>query len=278
VLGLLSAAAWGTGDFIAKRAVDRIGPYQTLFYMFLVGTAVLGVLTFFTLNRIQMIDPTLFLLTVISSLLCVLGYFFLYYGFQIGSLSVVSTITAGGTIVPVLFSLLFLKEWPTVPQFAGIGLIICGVGLVSFRGKPSPLSQKKILGVFPAILSSLFFGSYVILVKLVSEKTGPVLPIFIVRGVGVILMGSLLLYRKETIYPPRPVWKYLFAIGLLDALAFLSFTVGIHKALVSIVSPLSSLFTLVTVSLARLILKEKLVSYQIYGFWSVLFGVLALSF
>lgn len=245
--------------------------------MFSVGTVVLGLLTFIMIGRDQAFDRNLFILNLISSLLCVLGYFFLYYGFQIGTLSVVSTITAGGTIVPVLFSLYFLKEWPTLSQFIGIGLITGGVVLVSLKRTASNLSQKTILGVFPALLSSLFFGSYVILVKLVSEKTGPVLPVFVVRGVGVILMGSLLIHRKETRFPPRPVWKYLVAIGLLDALAFLAFTIGINKALVSIVSPLSSMFTLVTVALAHFILKEKLASHQIYGFWSVLFGVLALS-
>ncbi|MBI1824567.1 MAG: DMT family transporter, partial [Nitrospirae bacterium] len=161
-LGLLSALAWGTGDFIAKRAVDRIGPFQTLFYMFSVGAVVLGLLTFMMIGRVQSFDRNLLILNLISSLLCVLGYFFLYYGFQIGTLSVVSTITAGGTIVPVLFSLYFLKEWPTLSQFIGIGLITGGVVLVSFKGTASNLSQKAILGVFPAVLSSLFFGSYVI--------------------------------------------------------------------------------------------------------------------
>jgi len=274
---LLSALAWGTGDFIAKEAVDRIGPYKTLFYMFLVGTVILGIMTLISIGKTPSISLELFLLNMISALLCILGYFFLYYGFQIGKLSVVSTITAGGTIVPVLFSLYFLKEWPTGPQFVGIGLIIAGVVLVSMKGHSSNLTKPRILGVFPALLSSLFFGSYVILVKIVSQKTGPLLPVFLVRGMGVILMGSLLVYRKETAYPPREVWKYLLATGFLDALAFLAFTSGINKALVAIVSPLSSMFTLVTVTLAHFVLKERLETRQKWGFWTVLFGVLALS-
>jgi uncharacterized membrane protein len=276
-LGLLSALAWGTGDFVAKRAVDRIGPYVTLFYMFLVGTIMLGALTFLSIGKSQSFDQPLFLLNILSSLLGVLGYFFLYYGFQVGTLSVVSTITAGGTIVPVLFSLYFLKEWPTVPQFIGIGLIIGGVVLVSRKKASSGSEKKKSAGVIPALLSSLFFGSYVILIKIVSARTGPLLPIFIVRGMGVILIGSALIYRKETTYPPKEVWKYLVVIGLLDALAFLAFTVGINQALVAIVSPLSSLFTLVTVTWAHFILKEKLEFQQKWGFWMVLFGVLTLS-
>jgi uncharacterized membrane protein len=276
-LGLFSALAWGTGDFVAKRAVDRIGPYVTLFYMFLVGTVMLGGLTFSSIGKTESFDQPLFLLTILSSLLGVSGYFFLYYGFQVGTLSLVSTITAAGTIVPVLFSLYFLKEWPTVPEFIGIGFIIGGVVLVSRKNASSESEKKKGAGVMPALLSSLFFGSYVILIKMVSARTGPLLPIFIVRGMGVILIGLALIYRKETNFPPKGVWKYLIAIGVLDALAFLAFTVGINKALVAIVSPLSSLFTLVTVTLAHFILKEKLEIQQKWGFWMVLIGVLTLS-
>lgn len=276
-MGLFSALAWGTGDFIAKRAVDRIGPYVTLFYMFLVGTVMLGALNFLTTGNIHSFDTLSILLIILSSLLGVLGYFFLYYGFQVGSLSAVSTITAGGTIVPVLFSLYFLREWPTVPEFIGIGLVIGGVVLVSLKNSSSESEKKRSAGVVPALLSSLFFGSYVILIKIVSAKTGPLLPIFIVRGMGVVLIGFVLIYRREGHYPPKEIWKYLVAIGLLDALAFLAFTIGINKALVAIVSPLSSLFTLVTVTLAHFILKEKLENQQKVGFWMVLFGVLALS-
>ncbi|MHB8482921.1 MAG: DMT family transporter [Nitrospiria bacterium] len=279
MLGLFSALAWGTGDFIAKRTVDKIGPYVTLFYMFLVGTVLLGLLALFSPWRGGSFDKPAFLINALSSVLGVLGYFFLYYGFQIGSLSVVSTITAAGTIVPVALSLWVLREWPTSLQLFGIGLVILGVTFVSFKPQPlwSPVFRKKRLGVIPAILSALFFGSYVILIKIVSVKTGPILPIFVVRGMGVIIIGITLIYRKETASPPKEIWKYLAAVGILDAMAFLAFTVGMNKTLVAIVSPLSSLFTLVTVLLARFILKEQLTFHQKWGFWLVLFGVLTLS-
>ena len=227
--------------------------------MFLVGTVLLGLVTFFTIGKAGSLDRSMLFINILASTLGVLGYFFLYYGFQIGSLSVVSTITSAGTIVPVTLSLWILKEWPTPTQFLGIALIIPGVILVSFKRPPggSPLLRKKRLGVIPAVLSALFFGSYVILIKIVSVKAGPILPIFIVRGMGVILIGITLIYRKETAPPPRKVWKYLAAIGILDAAAFLAFIVGINNTFVAIVAPLSSLFTLVTVLLARIVLKER---------------------
>lgn len=247
--------------------------------MFLVGTVLLGLLTFFVIGTAGPLDRWMILVILLSSILGVLGYFCLYYGFQIGFLSVVSTITAAGTIVPVGLLLLILQEWPTRIQLLGIVLIILGVTLVSFKRQPeiSPAILKKRLGVIPAIFSALFFGSYVVLIKIVSLKTGPILPIFIVRGMGVILIGLTLIYRKEMTPPPKATWKYLLAIGVLDAAAFLAFTVGITRTLVAIVAPLSSLFTLVTVILARVILKEQLAFHQKWGFWMVLIGVLTLS-
>ena len=245
--------------------------------MFFTGSLLLGTVSFYYLDSVKAFDLPIFLGTFFSSLLCVFGYFCLYYGFQVGSLSVVSTITAGGALVSVALSLVILKEWPSPLQFSAVGLVISGVILVSFRKSGPGKAPGKTLGVVPAIFSALFFGSYVVLVKLVSPQTGPFLPVFLIRGLGVVLIGGALLYRKELAYPPKPLWKYLVAIGAFDALAFLSLITGINRTMVSIVSPLSSLFTVVTVLLARFVLKEKLKAHQIGGIGLVMAGVILLS-
>ena len=274
---MISAFAWGTGDFIAKKAVDQIGPHRTLFYVFLTGAVFFGLSTFLTIGRIAQIDLRLLLLTLLSSLLCAAGYFLLYYGFQVGSLSVVSTITAGGAIVPVLFSIGILKESPGPDQLAGIGLVISGVVLVSMKGEKARFQPEKKRGVVPALASSLLFGTYVILVKLVSERTGPFFPLFMVRGIGVVLIGIFLMRKRELALPPAPVRISLLSVGVLDTVAFLAFTTGMNLAYVAVVSPLSSLFTVVTVLLARLFLKERLSLRQKIGFVTVVFGVIAIS-
>lgn len=277
LLGLLSALFWGTGDFLAKKAVDRIGPYATLFFMFATGSIFLGIGAFFFGSWVNGPSPALLLGTFLSSLFCVFGYYFLYYGFQVGSLSVVSTITSAGALVSVGLSIVLLKEWPTPLQFLAIGMVITGVILVSFRKEQGTEALKRSKGLVPAVLSAFFFGSYVVLVKMVSHETGPFLPVFLIRGIGVVLIGGILVRRKELSLPPRPIWKVLAAIGFLDAVAFISLIAGIQLALVSIVSPLSSLFTVVTVALARIFLKERLQYHQLAGFLFVTCGVILLS-
>ncbi len=285
LLGLTSALAWGIGDFVAKRTVDRIGPYLTLFYMSLVGALLLGFINLLPFGDKQGLDLPLFFLNFAASSLGILGYFCLYYGFQVGKLSVVSTLTAAGTMVPASLSLLILREWPTVDQFIGIFLIVIGVTLVSLQNPktPAPACGQTVphfagqKGVVPALLSALFFGSYVILIKLISVKTGPLLPVFFVRGMGVVFIGGILLAQKKTFSVPGRLWKYLIFIGMLDALAFLAFTVGMSYTLVAIVAPISSLFTLVTVALARFILIEKFLPHQKWGFFIVMAGVIFIS-
>ncbi|MBI3605271.1 MAG: DMT family transporter [Nitrospirae bacterium] len=301
MLGLISALAWGIGDFVAKRTVDRIGPYLTLFYMSLVGAVLLGFINLLPFGDKRSFDLPLLFLNFAASSLGILGYFCLYYGFQVGKLSVVSTLTAAGTMVPVSLSLLILKEWPTVDQFIGIFLIVIGVTLVSLQHPKTPapacgqtvrtnrsalrphFGRQPVLhfagqkGVVPALLSALFFGSYVILIKLISVKTGPLLPVFFVRGMGVVFIGGILLAQKKKFSVPVRFWKYLIFIGMLDALAFLAFTVGMSYTLVAIVAPISSLFTLVTVALARFILNEKFLPHQKWGFFIVMAGVIFIS-
>jgi drug/metabolite transporter (DMT)-like permease len=203
----------------------------------------------------------------------------------------VATISSGWAVVTVALSLIFLHEMPEPWQQAGIIVTLAGVMLVAYRGRgsynnPSVIphlidghSGRRVeaLGVLPALGSVLFFGSCYFLMKIVTEPLGPVLPILVARTLGVLVLSLLLLLQGELRSLPRAYLGRLAFIGLLDAGGFIAFNLGMKITMVSIVSPVASLLTLVTVLLARFYLGERMVANQQVGFWLTLVGVLLLS-
>lgn len=309
MFGLVTALCWGVSNFFSKRMIDQIGLARTLFFSFLVGSLFLSVFFLSTdQGPIEWSMPVLFL-TLLAASFNLLGFLSIYYGFKIGSLSVVATVSSGWAVVTVVLSLIFLQEVPYPWQQVGIVLVLVGVVLVAYRsysfkdprggregtkktfvgrkgsvgGVPSFLfgekgeSNKETHGVFPAVCSVFFFGSCYFLMSMVTEDIGPVLPILIARVLGITIIGLFLILRKEMvgIFDFRMI--FLVMIGLLDAGGFVAFNYGIKTTMVSLVSPTASLLTLVTVFLARIFLGEKLMVNQQVGFWMTLMGIILIS-
>jgi len=309
MLGLVTALCWGVSNFFSKRMIDQIGLARTLFFSFLVGSLFLSFFFFLTdQGPIEWSMPVLFM-TLLAASFNLLGFLSIYYGFKIGSLSVVATVSSGWAVVTVVLSLIFLQEVPYPWQQVGIVLILVGVMLVAYRSYSSNgptggrkafknipvgrkgrgsgiksflwreegISHKETLGVFPAVCSVLFFGSCYFLMSIVTEDMGPVLPILMARILGVIIIGLFLIFRREVFGVLDARLFFLVMIGLLDAGGFVAFNYGINATMVSLVSPSASLLTLVTVFLARIFLGEKLMVNQQVGFWMTLMGIILIS-
>jgi drug/metabolite transporter (DMT)-like permease len=65
--------------------------------------------------------------------------------------------------------------------------------------------------------------------------------------------------------------------GVLDSLANLLFTLASARGLLSVVSVLGSLYPVVTVMLARVVLDERLTEWQLVGVAGALGGVALIS-
>ena len=70
----------------------------------------------------------------------------------------------------------------------------------------------------------------------------------------------------------------LILIGILDMAGVVFYAFGASTELISIVGPISALYPAVTLILARLFIKEKLILIQKIGIISILFGLFLISF
>ena len=75
----------------------------------------------------------------------------------------------------------------------------------------------------------------------------------------------------------RPNLATLVGAGVLDNLANLLFVLAAARGLLSLVSVLGSLYPVVTVVLARVVLDERLARWQLVGVGAALTGVALIS-
>jgi uncharacterized membrane protein len=130
--GLLGAFTLGTGDFLTKVSVQRIGSYSHIFFQ----AVALNLFSGFNylVDRAHRSVPPLatrrFLPTLFGILLHLVGALLFLLAFGYGPASLVGPVSS---VYPALLALLavrFLGETVSWKQAAGIGLIVMGLVLV----------------------------------------------------------------------------------------------------------------------------------------------------
>ncbi|MDH5527640.1 MAG: DMT family transporter [Nitrospirota bacterium] len=283
LLGLAASACWGVADFLARGVTRRYGDFETLLGVLVVGG--IGVALYVVPQGVAPVLAGDRLTIVITALLAVGGYAALYRALKVGVLSVVSPIAAGNAVIPVGLALILLGERPLPWQLAGGACVLAGVALLSIqKGGPHPEGQnlqegaapprgRIALGVAPALLCALLFGMSLFGMKLSVDRIDPNSVALWVRIIGVAALLLWLLAARRVTLPPAGCRLPLVAAGLLDAAAFVFFCEALTHTLLSLVAPVSATIPLFTVTLARVLLKERLSGMQQTGLALTLSGL-----
>jgi len=188
-------------------------------------------------------------------------------------MGVVSPIAALGVLVPLGVGLM-QGESPQLLQYLGIVLAVIGVILAS---GPEIHGDAGVRPVLLACLAAVAFGLFLVFVAIGAE-TSAVMTMTAQRTTSVVLVLIVVALTRTTggVRPRDAGW--LIAIGAFDVLANLLFGLAATAGMLSIVSVLGSLYPVVTVLLAWLILKERLNPVQYVGVTIALIGVAAISF
>jgi drug/metabolite transporter (DMT)-like permease len=277
--GLSTAFGYGTSDFVARQASHRIGHVRVLFYMELVGFAILAPIAVVLEHGTWRWSAAWWLVLGLGAL-NTFATLFLYRSFEYGVLSVVSPIASSYPAVTAALAILFLNDRPGLRATLGILFVLGGILLLS-RGGVHPANappKDARLGILSAFGAFAGYGIFYFALKYVVADVGPVTVATAVRLVGVVVL--LILAAAGVLQVrglPRPLWSYLGAMGVLDSLAFIAFNVGILGGSVAIVGTLSGLFSAVTVVLAAAILRERLTRLQAVGVASIFVGVVLIA-
>jgi len=279
LLAIMAMISWGIGDFLAKKAIDKIGYVKSVIINVLAAIVPLLVYIILFPNMLP-VSVGLVLITIAVAFLSTVGSFFFYRGMEKGNLSIVSPIASSWVVIVTLSATIIFKEVLTSFQALGILIIFAGIFLASTNLKELRRSVRRGMskGVPEAMVSMVAWGITLTLNKPLVSMAGPIMALLLMRG-GSFLFSSLWGKIKgiDFKFSNKLVLLFLIISGLLDTAGSLAYNFGITTEYVSIVSPVAATYPAVTILLAYIFLKEKVANNQKVGIVAILIGLAIIS-
>lgn len=287
-LGLTAAICWGVADFCARFSSQRIGAFRTLFFMQVVGLAIMSAY----LEADGGITPVAhgwrpWAFAAVAGVLSTVGSLALYHAFRIGVMSIVAPISSSYPAITV--TLAFLSgERLAIHRGAGLVVIIVGVILAatSFTalsadstGEEHETRARLSQGVGWSIFAAVAFGVMFWFIGFhVVPLTGSAFSVWMIRAATIGTLGLLAWPSRQSLMPPRgTVWWLVAAVGITDTTAYFANNAGMGTGHVSVVSVLASLYGAVTVLLSWIFLRERLERSQWLGIALIFAGIVMVS-
>ena len=213
--------------------------------------------------------------SALAALLGTIGLFAFYRGLATGAMSVVAPIAAVAAGVPVIWGVAVSGD--RIDGLQTIGFVAAVGGSVAASVELLPERRQVAAGVGWAAIAMLAFGAYYVPMHAASTQDW-LWPAFLFRCTSVTIVFTLALARGLRPGGLRAHWPGLVAIGFLDTGGNALFAAASSShGLLSVVSVLASLYPVVTVLLARLVLGERVQRTQDAGVLVALAGVVLIT-
>lgn len=269
-LGFGAALCWGFADFLGGIRTRRLTLATVLLVSQLTGlAAIAAVVTFGGLETPGLGD----IAPAIGAGVCQLaGIAALYRALAIGTMSVISPISASGAaMIPVVVGIA-TGERPGGIQYLGMAAALIGVVLAT-RAPGSERARSSRQALWLAAIAAVGFGGFYVGMNAAVENAEPFWALLAARTSAAVVLVVVLLAIRPRLAAGPPDLPALALIGLLDVGANACFTLGTETGLLSVVAVLASLYPVATVVLARALLGERLVAVQAAGVAVALAGV-----
>lgn len=285
--GLGGMLGWGFADFFVKKTVDKIGAISSLVWAHLLGTVVLiffAISQFFIFGKLITVPSTLITWVglILFGILQMIVYWLVYEGFGKGQVAVLSPVFASFAGLVAVISILFLGEQSSDLRILSLFIIFAGIILISTDIKGWNIKNIKLINVLGfkevaiatilAAVWTLGWGKFVDGEDWLSYA----LFMYFFMTVAAFLLSRFMKINLSGV--ATNLWKFLFIIGLGEAIAYTSISLGYSLTpLVSVVALLSGAFSLPVMILARIFLKERVSVIQTIGSIVIIIGIMVLS-
>jgi drug/metabolite transporter (DMT)-like permease len=298
-LALSASLCWGSGDFLGGLTTRRATLWAVVVGSQTVGLA--GAVLVVALAGRPWIGLSGLWPVLLGGVAGSVALMAFYKALAIGTMSVVAPISATSALIPFLWGLAG-GERPGPLQLAGVVLAVAGVLAVSRQrergretigagalpGEPAvePARLRPVTGATDAPPSPA------------QQRRAVLLAVVGAVGIGLMLLGFdgtashdalwamlgerissacfftvVLLFLRPRLGWRRAALPGIVAVGLLDTSANGLFALATTHGFLSLVAVLGSLYPVVTVMLAYLVLRERLAPHQVAGVLCTLAGV-----
>ncbi len=301
-LALAASLCWGSGDFLGGLTTRRATLWAVVVGSQTVGLA--GAVLVVVLAGRPWIGLAGLWPVLLGGLAGSVALMAFYKALAIGTMSIIAPITATSALIPLLWGLAS-GERPSELQLAGVALAVAGVLLATMAGSrrgetvgtgalpgepaiapPDPASHDSGAGSHGgvpdhaqqrrAVLLALVAAVGIGLMLLGYDGTAKYDPLWAMLGGRIssaCFFTVFLLAVRPRIGMKRSALPGIVAVGILDTSANGLFALATTQGFLSLVAVVGSLYPVVTVVLAYLVLRERLARHQLAGVVAALAGV-----
>lgn len=267
---LLASVSWGIADFFGGKTARTVHPVAVLGWSQLVGFVVLG--TAVVITGAWTTPPGYWPWSIAGGCASLIGMTLFYMAMSEGKMGIVSPIVSLSVLIPLVVGLL-MGDMPTSVQIIGIIAAIGGIVLASGPELTGAASPKPVI----LAIASAFCLGFMFITMAEGSKYDPLMSTFGIRVTTVsVMLVVLIIVRKNGGVTKRDLIP-LGIIGTLDGTANLTFGVASTLGMLAVVAVLGSLYPIVTIVLAWIVLHERLRLVQYFGIGFALLGVALIS-
>ncbi len=259
VLGLASALCWGSGDF-GGGLVTRRAPVLSVVAVTQAVGAVAALLLAIARGEPFPV-PSDIGLAILAGFGGLVGITCLYRGLAVGRMGVVAPTTGVlSAVVPVVVGF----GLQGVPHPAAVGGILAAILAVILVTRAPGADPNRPSGIRWALAAGLSIGVFNVCIGQLSGSTA-LGPLVLLRLVQAVVLVTIILVARQPWRMPRDIPPKLIGIGLLDMGGNAAFILATQAGALAIAAVLSSLYPVVTVILAIVLLREHVTRSHVVG-------------
>ena len=285
--GLGGMLGWGLADFFAKKTIDRIGDVTSLTWGHIFGSIALVLFAFYEhFSRGYVFaaprSGSVWIFLIAFGILQAVVYLFVYKGFGKGQVAVLNPVFSSYSGIVAILSVVVFGE--VVSKGLVVTLVLVFLGIILLSLDLAGLRNKKLnflhipglrevgIATVLAAIWTLFWS------KLVEGQDWLSFTLLMYVFMTITLLVVCRARKISLRNIPNDVWKFLVLIGVCEIIAYLAITMGYSAtSKTSVIALLSGAFSLPTILLARVFLKEKIGATQTAGTVLIIIGIMFLS-
>lgn len=285
--GLGGMLGWGLADFFAKKTIDEIGDVASLAWGHIFGTLSLFLMLLYRFSFQQQSislpnDGKTWLLLALFGIGQAAVYLFVYKGFGKGQLAVLNPIFASFAGITALLSITFFGE--PIGYLTVFGLLVLFLGIILISTDLTALKARQLgfahIPGFKEIVTATILAAFWTLLwdRLIGGEDWLIYALLMYAFMTITILIVAKIQKVNLSFNNRSVWKFLVLIGVCETIAYLAISWGYSTTpLTSVIALLSGAFSLPTIILARLFLKEKITPLQTVGGIVIILGIMLLA-
>jgi drug/metabolite transporter (DMT)-like permease len=272
LLGIISALAWGGGDFTGGLASRNESPIRVVTLAEIAGLALLIVLILIFPEPLPPVK--VWVISGLANLIGIAGLILLFRALAEGQMSIAAPVSAlMAAIIPVVVGS-FTEGPPGWVTFIGFAFAMVSIWLISKDENASRLQRLSDLRL--PLLSGVGFGLYFVLIHSATQDY-TFWPLIAARSVSIPVLVAYALITHQRILPKRPVRLLASSSGLLDVAGNIFFVLAGQIGRLDIAAVLVSLYPASTAILAAIFLKERINRTQALGVVAALVAIMLMA-